>query len=148
MSSEQLEVFVICAADDIEQGGAKGFSLSRINESGEARPFPIVVIRTHANEYFGYANSCPHQRIWLNFGNGDFFTPDRAFLKCGRHGSIFEIDSGLCIDGPCKDKSLEPVALAVVDGELCICGIELEERDFSDQFDDGDDTMEIMIHPD
>jgi nitrite reductase/ring-hydroxylating ferredoxin subunit len=147
MSSGQVEVYVICAADDIEQGGAKAFSLSRIDESGAGRPFPVMVVRTHANDYFGYVNSCPHERIWLNFGKGDFFTPDRAFLRCGRHGSVFEIDSGLCIDGPCKHKSLEPIALAVVDGEVCICGIELEESGLSDPFDEGDDTMEIMIHP-
>jgi nitrite reductase/ring-hydroxylating ferredoxin subunit len=148
MSSGQVEVYVICAADTIEQGSARAFSLSRIDETGEGRPFPVMVVRTHANEYFGYVNACPHEGIWLNFGDGNFFTPDRAFLRCGRHGSVFEIDSGMCIDGPCKDKSLQPVALAVVDGEVCICGIELEEVGCPDPFDDGDDTMEIMIHPD
>ena len=147
MSSEQNNVFVICAADSIERSGAKAFSLSRINEAGEGRPFSIVVVRTHADDYLGYVNSCPHQGIWLNFGEVNFFTPDRAFLKCGRHGSVFEIDSGLCIDGPCKDKNLEPIALAVVDGEVCVCGIELEESAAPHPFDDGDDTMEIMIHP-
>ena len=59
----------------------------------------------------------------------------------------FEIDTGLCIGGPCKDKSLEPIALAVVDGEVCICGVDLEESGIPDPFDEGDDTMEIMIHP-
>lgn len=144
---DATKVFVICAADSIERSGAKAFSLSRINEAGEGRPFSIVVVRTHGDDYLGYVNSCPHQGIWLNFGEGNFFTRDRAFLKCGRHGSVFEIETGLCIDGPCKDKSLEPLALAVVDGEVCVCGIDLEERGFPDPFDEDDDTMEIMIHP-
>jgi len=144
---EAAKVFVICAADSIERSNAKAFSLFRINEAGECRPFPIMVIRTHTDDYIGYVNSCPHQGIWLNFGEGNFFTRDRAFLKCGRHGSVFEIDSGLCIDGPCKNRSLEPIALAVVDGEVCLCGVELEESGHPDPFDDGDDTMEIMIHP-
>lgn len=141
------KVFAICAAESIERSSAKAFSLFRINEAGESRPFPVMIIRTHADDYIGYVNSCPHQGIWLNFGEGNFFTRDRAFLKCGRHGSVFEIDSGLCIDGPCKDRSLEPIALAVVDGEVCLCGVELEEIGNPDPFDDGDDTMEIMIHP-
>ncbi len=147
MSSEQANVFVICAADSIERSGAKAFSLSRVNEAGEARPFSIVVARTHAADYFGYVNACPHQGIWLNIGEGNFFTRDRAFLKCGRHGAVFEIDTGLCVDGPCKDKSLEPLALAIVDGDVCVCGIELEECGFPDSFEENDDTMEIMIHP-
>ncbi|MBI5260940.1 MAG: Rieske 2Fe-2S domain-containing protein [Bradyrhizobium sp.] len=147
MTSDEIEVFVICAAADIERGGARSFSLSRIDEAGESRPFPIMVIRTHDNDYFGYANSCPHDGVWLNIGGGDFFTPDRGFLKCGRHGATFEIDSGLCIDGPCRGDSLRPVALVVVGGELCLCGVRLVEDDWP-MHDDDDETMDIMIHPD
>lgn len=149
MSSTELEVFAVCAADDIERGDARAFSLSRVTEAGENRPFPIVIVRTDANSYFGYVNSCPHEGIWLNFGEGNFFTADRAFLKCGRHGSTFEIETGLCIDGRCKDKSLEPIALAVVDGDVCVCGVTLvEDHGAPNPFDELDDTMEIMIHPD
>jgi nitrite reductase/ring-hydroxylating ferredoxin subunit len=149
MSSQEIELFVVCTAEGIERGGAKPFSLSRIDEDGEGRPLPIVIIRTHANDYFGYVNSCPHEGTWLNIGAGEFFTRDRAFLKCGRHGATFEIDTGLCVDGNCKGQSLEPIALAVVDGEVCVCGIALLEDDaFPDPFEELDDTMEIMIHPD
>jgi nitrite reductase/ring-hydroxylating ferredoxin subunit len=149
MPTQGPEVFVICAAESIARGSAKAFSLSRITESDEGRPFPIVIVRTVANDYFGYVNTCPHEGRWLNIGTGEFFSPDRAFLKCGRHGANFEIDTGLCVRGPCKGKSLEPIALAVIDGEVCLCGVTLVEDDrFPDPFDDLDDTMEIMIHPD
>lgn len=148
MLSDEIEVFVVCAADDIERGDARPFSLSRIGEDGQGRPLPIVIVRTHANEYFGYVNSCPHQKTWLNIGAGEFFSRDRGFLRCGRHGSTFEIDTGLCIDGPCKDQSLQPIALAVVDGDVCVCGIALVEDQGRNPFDELDDTMEIMIHPD
>lgn len=149
MGIEEIEVFVICASDEVERGGARAFSLSRIDASGGSRPFPIVVIRTHDNAYVGYVNACPHEGVWLNIGSGDFFTQDRAFLKCGRHGATFEIDSGLCIDGPCNGNSLQPIALAVVDGEVCLCGERLveDDRPFGG-FEDNDETMEIMIHPD
>lgn len=148
MPSDQIEVFVICRADAIEPGGAKAFSLSRITETGDAKPFPIFIVRSAADDYVGYVNACPHEGIWLNFGAGEFFSRDHAFLKCGRHGASFEIDTGLCVDGPCRGKSLEPVALAVIDGEICLCGVRLVEDDQPDPFDDPDDTMEVMIHPD
>jgi nitrite reductase/ring-hydroxylating ferredoxin subunit len=149
MPSDELEVFVICEAESIAQGSAKPFSLSRITETGETRPFPIVVVRTVANSYFGYVNTCPHERAWLNIGAGEFFNSDRTLLKCGRHGASFEIETGLCVGGPCKGKSLEPIALAVIDGEICLCGVSLVEDDgFPDPFEELDDTMEIMIHPD
>ena len=148
-ASKAVQVFVVCATDSIEPGDARSFSLSRITETGENRPFPIVIVRTAADHYVGYMNACPHEGIWLNFGAGEFFSRDRAFLRCGRHGANFEIETGLCVDGPCRGKSLQPVALAVIDSEVCICGVTLVEDDgCPNPFDDLDDTMEIMIHPD
>lgn len=149
MAANDLDVFVVCAADDIERDGARAFSLSRIVETGESKPFPIFIVRTGADDYVGYMNACPHQGVWLNFGAGEFFSRDRAFLRCGRHGANFEIDTGLCVDGPCQGKSLQPVAVAVIDGDVCLCGVKLVEDDgFRQSFDDPDETMEIMIHPD
>jgi nitrite reductase/ring-hydroxylating ferredoxin subunit len=149
MSSEGMEVFVICAASSIEPGTAKAFSLLRINDAGENRPFPIVIVRKNAKEFFGYVNSCPHEGLWLNIGSGSFFSEDRKFLRCGRHGAQFDIETGLCVDGPCKAASLEPVALAVLEGDVCLCGVSLVEDDgLPDPFAELDETMEIMIHPD
>ena len=150
MSPNNVEVYAICAASSIEPGGAKAFSLLRINEAGESRPFPIVVVRKNPKEYFGYVNTCPHKGIWLNIGSGTFFDTDRTFLRCGRHGAKFEIDTGICVDGPCQAAILEPVALAVIHGEVCLCGVTLVEEDgIPDPFaEECDDTMEIMIHPD
>lgn len=149
MSMGPPHVYVVCPAGSIERGAARAFSLSRIAENGEARPFPIVVIRTLADDYYGYINVCPHEGVWLNIGAGEFFSRDRAFLRCGRHGAIFEIDGGLCVDGPCKGGSLEPIALVVVGRDVCLCGVQLVEDDgFSGMHDDSDETMDIMIHPD
>jgi nitrite reductase/ring-hydroxylating ferredoxin subunit len=149
MSSEQNDVFIICDAKSIGRGTAKPLSLSRTNEMGESRPFPIVVVRTPADAYFGYVNVCPHEGLWLNIGDGEFLTKDRAFLRCGRHGARFEIETGLCVEGACAGKSLERVPIEVLDGDVCVCGVSLVEDDpFPDPFDEGDDTMEIMIHPD
>jgi len=148
MSSEPEDVFIICDASDIGRATAMPFSLSRNNENGESRPFPIMIVRTHADAYLGYVNACPHEGRWLNIGDGDFFTQDRAFLKCGRHGARFEIESGICVQGECKGKSLERVPIEVLDGDVCVVGVSLVEDDtIPDPFDDGDDTMEIMIHP-
>lgn len=147
--AEGVEVFVICSVASIEPGSAKAFSLSRVTETGEAKPFPIVIIRPSADSYFGYVNVCPHERRWLNIGSGGFFTEDGAYLRCGRHNAHFEIETGLCVDGPCKGQGLEPIALAAIDGDVCLCGVKLvEEERVPDPFDDDDETMEIMIQPD
>jgi len=146
---DEVKVYVICSADRLEQGQAKAFSLSRVTESDEARPYSIFVVRAANDQYFGYVNTCPHQGAWLNIGEGTFFGDDPTLLRCGRHKSEFDIESGVCVKGPCKDKSLEPVALVVIDGEVCLCGVELSEEEPRRNYDDDfDDTMEIMISPD
>ncbi|MGR7994405.1 Rieske (2Fe-2S) protein [Xanthobacter sp. ZOL 2024] len=148
-AGEEIEVYAICEIDDIDPGEAKAFNLSRVGAEGEARPFRIVVIRTGAKEAVGFVNACPHQGTWLNIGGGEFFNKDGTQLRCGRHGALFDIESGLCTEGPCKDQHLEPIALAVVGGDVCLCGVELVEEEARPfPYDDLDDTMEIMISPD
>lgn len=149
MTEREPEVFVICPTTSIARGEAKAFSLSRIGDNGEARPFPIVIIHTAAGGFVGYVNTCPHEGKWLNIGSGQFFNAEHTLLRCGRHGATFEIDTGLCNAGACEGHSLEPIALAVIDGDICLCGVVLvEDLSFPDPFDDLDETMEIMIHPD
>jgi nitrite reductase/ring-hydroxylating ferredoxin subunit len=146
---DDLKVYVIGSADSLQKGQAKPFSLSRLVGDDEARPYSIFVVRTKDDQYFGYVNTCPHQRAWLNIGDGNFFGDDPSHLRCGRHKSEFDIESGVCVKGPCKDQSLEPVAIVVIDGELCLCGVELKEEEPRVNYDEEfDETMEIMISPD
>jgi nitrite reductase/ring-hydroxylating ferredoxin subunit len=147
--SDEVNVYVICSTREIEPGTAKAFSLSRITETRETRPFSIFVVRTKADQFFGYVNVCPHQGAWLNIGDGGFFSGDGARLRCGRHKAEFDVESGLCVKGSCKDKSLEQIPIVVMDGEVCLCGVELSEEEPRRPSDDDEfeDTMEIMIHP-
>lgn len=131
MPTENIEVFVICSVSSIPAGGARPFMLARADGAGGSSPFPIFVVNTRSNEYIGYLNACPHKGALLNSLSGGFFSQDRKSLECGSHGARFEIATGLCIDGPCEGKSLEPVALAVIDGDICLCGVELAEDDIA-----------------
>lgn len=148
-ATPEAPLFVICESWTIARGAARAFSLWRREGDGEARPFPIVILRTLADEYLAYVNRCPHQGTWLNIGSGAFFTEDGRALRCGRHGAIFDIGTGICVDGPCSGRMLESVPVAVLEGDVCLCGIDLVEEDAQGGFfdEDGDETMEIMIHP-
>jgi len=55
---------------------------------------------------------------------------------CGKHGALFELGTGQCLEGPCKGRSLTPVALTIIDGEVCATGVTLvadEEEDLTDE---------------
>jgi len=119
-------VYAICGAKDIRNRKVKGFHLLRVEADGSKRHLPILVAR-FGKQVFGYVNSCPHQGGQLDWEREQFLDPTGKRLICGKHGALFEIESGLCIDGPCQGRGLEPVAVSVVDGDICISGITLAE---------------------
>ncbi len=65
-----------------------------------------------------YRNSCPHLGVELNWSGDEFMSPDGLWLQCAAHGALFEIDSGLCVAGPCHGKSLTPIPFVLEDGQL------------------------------
>jgi nitrite reductase/ring-hydroxylating ferredoxin subunit len=132
--------YVICAFDDIPTQRARGFDLA-IVEDGEEKNFPIVVVRW-GKQVFGYVNSCPHHGARLDWEREQFLDPSGLRLMCGKHGALFELGTGVCVEGPCKGQSLEPVALVAVDGDICVAGVTLDE-----EADDGATASNIENGP-
>jgi nitrite reductase/ring-hydroxylating ferredoxin subunit len=53
-----------------------------------------------------YVNRCRHMTTPLDFVRNHFFTEDGRHLECLTHGAIYEPESGLCVEGPCKGLAL------------------------------------------
>jgi nitrite reductase/ring-hydroxylating ferredoxin subunit len=120
--------YAICGFNDIPSRRAVGFHLVIQDENGSHRPWPIIVVRW-GKQVFGYLNRCPHNGVNLDWECNQFLDPNGLRLMCGKHGSSFEIGTGRCVDGPCKGSGLTPVALAVLDGDICVTGMTLVEDD-------------------
>jgi nitrite reductase/ring-hydroxylating ferredoxin subunit len=118
--------YAICAFNEIPSQRAKGFNLMVIDEAGKHRPWPIVVVRW-GKQVFGYVNQCPHNSVKLDWERHQFLDQNGTRLMCGKHGSTFELSTGACVDGPCKGQGLTPIALAVLDGDICVTGVTLVE---------------------
>ena len=71
------------------------------------------MVRKHG-KLFGYINRCPHTGAPLDWNPDQFLDADGAYILCATHGALFEIDSGLCVYGPCINQRLEPLPLEVV----------------------------------
>nr|WP_255429451.1 Rieske 2Fe-2S domain-containing protein [Ramlibacter albus] len=102
----------MCRADEIAEGSARGF-----DPTGTGRDTIFVVRR---DGYHGWRNECPH---WANtsmaWRKDAFLNADASRIVCAAHGAQFEIDTGLCVLGPCLGESLRPVPLTRNDhGEL------------------------------
>jgi len=120
--------YAVCCVADIPNRRARGFSLLRADPDGSAGgvPFHIVIIRWDRKLY-GYVNRCPHQVGNLDWEQGQFFDPGGTHLMCGKHGALFEVDTGACVEGPCAGAALEPLPLVVLDGDVCVAGMTLIE---------------------
>jgi nitrite reductase/ring-hydroxylating ferredoxin subunit len=128
--------YAICAMSDIPSQRARGFQLMRVDEDGTQKPWSIFVIRW-GKQVFGYLNKCPHDGVNLDWERHQFLDPNGIRIMCGKHGALFELGTGMCVEGPCKGRSLQPIALAILDGDICVTGVTLAE-------DDEDDDDEVV----
>ncbi|MGB8364083.1 MAG: Rieske (2Fe-2S) protein [Rhizomicrobium sp.] len=120
--------YAICSLTDVPSQKARGFQLLRIAEDGTQQPWYIVVVRW-GKQVFGYVNKCPHNGTNLDWERNQFLDSNGIRLMCGKHGALFELGTGLCVEGPCKGRSLRPVALCVLDGDICVTGVTLVEEE-------------------
>ena len=120
--------YAICSMSDIPSQKAKGFQLLRVDDDGAEKPLSIIVVRW-GRQVFGYVNRCPHDGVKLDWERNQFLDPNGIRLMCGKHGATFELGTGMCVDGPCKGRSLVPVALSIIDNDICVTGIKLVEEE-------------------
>lgn len=75
------------------------------------------VVRYNGQPY-GYVNRCAHVPVELDWQEGDFFNLTREYLLCATHGAYYDPTTGLCLLGPCRGKSLQPLAIVERDGNI------------------------------
>lgn len=102
--------------DELEDPGCREF---RIGDGDW--PFRGFVVR-RGDDVFAYQNFCVHVGHPLNWMPDSFLTRDRSAIICASHGAVYEIDTGLCVKGPCAGKSLHQVAVEVDDGVIFVTG--------------------------
>ena len=113
---------VICPLHELADPGAKGFTM------GEGDwPLHGFVVRRGGNVH-AYVNHCPHAGFPLNWNPDAFLAPDAPLILCAMHGALFEIETGLCLSGPCDGLRLRALAVRVVRGYVMLDdGVPLEE---------------------
>lgn len=124
----KASAYVVCELNDIPSKRAQGFTLLRLDEEGQEVPWPIIIIRW-GRQAFGFVNRCPHDGVNLDWERDQFLDSYGTRLMCGKHGALFDIGTGECIDGPCKGEGLEQIAVEVIDGDICVSGVELAGYD-------------------
>lgn len=102
----------MCHVSDVADSGSYGFSLG-----GGDWPLRAFVVEKNGRLQ-GYVNACPHAGRPLNWKPNGFLTRDKSMILCTAHGALFEIQTGLCVAGPCPGKSLRTVDVRVIDNRV------------------------------
>lgn len=74
----------------------------------------------YEGRFHAYVNRCRHMTTPLDFVRNQFFTEDGRHVMCMTHGAVYEPESGLCIDGPCKGLSLYRLPVVIEAGEVLV----------------------------
>jgi nitrite reductase/ring-hydroxylating ferredoxin subunit len=102
----------LCHIDDLPDGGSRGFDPQRGGQD------TLLVVR-QGRELFAYADACPHHGTPMAWRKDAYLDAAGQHIVCAAHGALFDIDSGLCVLGPCLGDTLSPVLLKIHDnGEV------------------------------
>lgn len=121
------EIYGVCGKKEIGDRRGKSFPLMRRWDDGKLRPWDVFIVRK-GKEYFAYENSCPHTGQRLDWEKNNFYEPNyMKVLMCGKHGAQFDVETGVCIKGPCEGQRLTSI-LCFVDeeGDVCLTGINID----------------------
>jgi nitrite reductase/ring-hydroxylating ferredoxin subunit len=103
---------LLCRLAEIPDPGSRGFEID-----GCPGDRAIFLVR-RGDVVAAYVNSCPHTGGPLDWVEHQFLDIERRHILCATHGALFRFEDGHCLAGPCKGKSLTPVAIAVTAGEV------------------------------
>ncbi|WP_445115343.1 Rieske (2Fe-2S) protein [Acinetobacter sp. WZC-1] len=94
------------------------------------RPEISIVVIHRDGQYFGYENVCPHFSVQLDYREGEFSIYNNEVIMCAHHSALFNIQTGECIDGPCKGQHLSQIKCEVMDRILyfnnCSSSLDIE----------------------
>ncbi len=75
------------------------------------------LVRFNGNVY-AYVNQCAHVPVELDWSEGDFFDLEKNYLICATHGAHYQPNSGYCVMGPCKGRSLRRLQVEEREGQI------------------------------
>jgi len=104
---------ILCPLVDVRTGGKEVM----VEHQGQRY---YLMLFQQDGEVLGYHNVCPHQGRNLNFAPDRFLFDPQGQLVCPHHGALFEVASGVCLQGPCQGAALRKVGLRIEGGDVLL----------------------------
>ena len=105
---------VVARSEDLADGKTVKF---KFVESGNDREGFVI---RHRGKLRAYRNECRHIPVTLDWQENRFLSRDGCHLQCATHGALYEIDSGLCVDGPPTGETLRALDVFELMGDIVV----------------------------
>lgn len=93
---------------NIADGQAKGFDPNGLGQDS------LFVVRKGA-EFYAYSDICPHYgSTSLPWKRHQYLDASSQYIVCAAHGAQFDIQTGLCLRGPCIGQSLKKLKVELL----------------------------------
>jgi nitrite reductase/ring-hydroxylating ferredoxin subunit len=104
----------LCHLSDLPDGSARGFDpFARGRDT-------VFAVRRGASVRV-WADRCPHHGTPMPWRKDAYLNAAGDRIVCAAHGALFEVDSGLCVQGPCLGERLRPASFTLTEaGELLL----------------------------
>ena len=103
---------VLCALDDLPDGGSRGLLRQGLDDR-------LCVVR-QGDEVFVWLNDCPHEHRPMEYRQDRFLSGDGQHIVCYAHSAHFDIRTGHCFAGPCTGQHLTKVPARIENGKVWI----------------------------
>lgn len=93
--------------NDIADGQAKGFDPALSGND------TVFVVR-QGEQLYAFQDICPHYNSTsLPWKRHQYLDASSSYIVCAAHGALFDIQTGLCVRGPCAGQSLNNIPVEV-----------------------------------
>lgn len=119
----------ICLVEELSNHQAKRFQIRCsdippfIGMNAEPEDYlPAFVLRKE-EQIVAYLNRCAHLPMEMDWNPGQFFDENFSHIVCSTHYALYEINTGICIQGPCpKGSKLISLKIQVENGKILFIG--------------------------
>lgn len=110
----------ICSLEEVPAESSIAFRYSELGLEREA-----FLTKLDDGTPVAYLNECQH---WtdVRLDEGDGALVRDGDVVCQKHGATFDLETGVCDYGPCRDAVLPDVEVAVRDGDVFLADDDLD----------------------
>jgi len=105
---------VVAKDSELAEGQSAKF---KFREAGDEREGFVI---RHRGALHAYRNECRHIPMGMDWVENRFLSRDRCHIQCATHGALYEIETGLCVDGPPAGERLRRLDVEVRGDEIVV----------------------------